>query len=116
VLAGRTANEQEKHRGNSGEKTMKLWSRSQNIAVDRAASTRTLMETSEARPCFFHRDCGGMAEIEKQGKAVCRVCAKAMKGIEYPLRQPSREPLYPVPADLVKQLGMGMGKTKRVRT
>lgn len=95
---------------------MEQWSESQNTAVDRTAPTRILMETSETRPCFFHRDCGSMAEIEKQGKAVCRVCASVMKGIEYQLRRPSREPLYPVPDDLVKQLGMGMGKTKRART
>lgn len=69
---------------------------------------------AEERPCFFHGECGGVAEIEKQGKAVCRPCAMGIKGIEYPLRAPSREPLYPVPEDLARQLGMRNGKTRRV--
>lgn len=68
---------------------------------------------AEARPCFFHRDCNGTAEMEKQGKAVCRKCAATMNGIEYPLRAPSREPLYRAPEELAKQLGMRASKRKR---
>lgn len=66
-----------------------------------------------APPCFFHRDCGGIAEIEKQGKAVCRVCAGGLEGIEYPLRVPSREPLYRKPKELVLQLEMKEQRRKR---
>lgn len=94
---------------------MEQWSASQETAVERAASVSVLIQGNEARPCFFHRDCGGTAEIEKQGKAVCRICASAMNGIEYPLRAPSRDPLYPMPEELVKQLGMRIGKAKRAR-
>lgn len=96
---------------------MEQWSGSQRIAVNGAGIKAETVGTgqSEARPCFFHRDCGGMAEVEKQGKAVCRCCATGLKGIEYPLRAPSREPLYPMPEELVKQLDMGRGKAKRAK-
>jgi hypothetical protein len=60
----------------------------------------------EAYPCFFHRDCGGTAEVEKQGKSVCKGCAARINGSEYPLRKPCREPLYPNVRDLILQLGM----------
>jgi hypothetical protein len=66
-----------------------------------------------ARPCFFHRDCGGAAELEKQGKAVCRACGQGLHGIEYPLREPSREPLYWKAEELVLQLDMKEGGRKR---
>lgn len=66
-----------------------------------------------APPCFFHRDCGETAEIEKQGKAVCRPCARGLNGTEYPLRQPSRDPLYLRPEELVLQLEMKESKRKR---
>ncbi len=60
----------------------------------------------EAYPCFFHRDCGGRAEVEKQGKGVCRECAAHLKGNEYPLRKPCRGPLYPNVRELILQLEM----------
>jgi hypothetical protein len=66
-----------------------------------------------APPCFFHRDCGGTAAIEKQGKAVCRACAGGLNGLEYPLRAPSREPLYRKAEELVLQLEMKEGRRKR---
>lgn len=94
---------------------MEQWSGSQETAVEGIASSAVSVERSEARPCFFHRDCGGAAEIEKQGKAVCRPCASGMNGIEYPLRAPSREPLYRVPEELAKQLGIRTGRPKRAR-
>lgn len=58
------------------------------------------------RPCFFHRQCRRPAEIEKQGKAVCRVCANEINGDEYPLRAPCREPLFWDANELALQLGM----------
>jgi hypothetical protein len=67
----------------------------------------------KAPPCFFHRDCGGVAEIEKQGKAVCRACAGGLSGVQYPLREPSREPLYSKPEELVLQLEMKEGRRNR---
>lgn len=85
-----------------------------DLLEERNARTETTeTKAAEARPCFFHGECGGMAEVEKQGKAVCRPCAMGIKGTEYPLRAPSREPLYPVPEELAQQLGMHAGKTRR---
>ena len=79
--------------------------------ADRSPDTR---ETGfAAPPCFFHRDCGGTAAIEKQGKAVCRACAEGLNGIEYALRAPSREPLYRKAEELVLQLEMKEGRRKR---
>lgn len=79
-----------------------------------AGHSRDTQETGfAAPPCFFHRDCGGTAAIEKQGKAVCRVCADGLNGIEYPLRPPSREPLYRKAEELVLQLEMKEGRRKR---
>jgi len=66
-----------------------------------------------AQPCFFHRDCGSTAEVEKQGKAVCRACARGLNGAEYSLRAPNREPLYRKPEELVLQLEMKEGRRKR---
>lgn len=78
------------------------------------AGTRDSREGGfSAPPCFFHRDCGGTAAVEKQGKAVCRACADGLKGTEYPLRAPSREPLYRKAEELVLQLEMKEGRRKR---
>lgn len=94
---------------------MELQTRSGAVAVEeRGGEAEALrIEKPEERPCFFHGECGGTAEIEKQGKAVCRPCAMRIKGVEYPLRAPSREPLYPVPEELERQLGMHAGKARR---
>jgi hypothetical protein len=95
------------------------------VAENAAAARRVPRVSSEERtahsketgfsapPCFFHRDCGGTAEIEKQGKAVCRSCARGLNGVEYPLREPSCEPLYSKPEELVLQLEMKEGRRKR---
>ncbi len=58
--------------------------------------------------CFFHHLCAGVAELEKQGKTVCRACASAMKGVEYPLRVPSIAPLFTPEEEksLTGQMGM----------
>ncbi len=60
------------------------------------------------RPCFFFRDCGRLAEVEKQGKAVCRGCARTLVGTEYPLRPPVAAPLYDPEeeAELAVQTGL----------
>lgn len=59
-------------------------------------------------PCFFHRSCGGVAEVEKQGKALCRNCAGSLKGLEYPLRKPGLGPLFSLKEEqaLIGQMGM----------
>src|SRR5579884_735966 len=51
-------------------------SRTGAVTVDsaRAAAQQTNAEAFAPPPCFFHRECGSRAEIEKQGKAVCRAC------------------------------------------
>ena len=45
-------------------------------------------------PCFFWTSCHRRAALEKQGKSVCAECAEGLKGTAYPLRPPSRAPLY----------------------
>jgi len=47
-----------------------------------------------APPCFFWEKCRNYAQLEKGGKSVCQPCAERMRGLRYPLRPPSREPLY----------------------
>lgn len=49
---------------------------------------------SSAPPCFYWAHCARRAEIEKLGRSVCRRCAATLRGSEYPLRDPGREPLY----------------------
>jgi hypothetical protein len=49
---------------------------------------------SSAPPCFNWTDCGRRAALEKAGRSVCRPCAGALSGAEYPLRHPSTELLY----------------------
>lgn len=65
---------------------------------------------SPERPCFFHQQCRRQAQLEKQGKALCRACADKVNGIEYPLRTPSRDPLYWDSDELALQLGMRESK------
>lgn len=92
---------------------MEQWSGTQTTATEAGILAANANKKAGAPPCFFHRDCGGTAEMEKQGKALCRNCAATINGVEYPLRAPSREPLYRVPEELAKQLGMWEGKRKR---
>ena len=66
-----------------------------------------------ATPCFFHRRCGNVAVTEKQGKTLCRSCANSISAEEFPLRAPTREPLYRSTEDLVRQLGMEMHRMDR---
>lgn len=75
-------------------------------------STPAAVETS-APPCFFHRRCGNTAVMEKQGKTLCRPCGSRIAADEFPLRAPTREPLYWSAQDLVRQLGMEMPRHRR---
>ena len=45
-------------------------------------------------PCFFWNLCSARATVEKAGRSVCLGCAARLRGVEYPLRRPSLEPLY----------------------
>jgi hypothetical protein len=47
-----------------------------------------------APPCFFWSSCRCLAELEKQGKSVCSACGAHLIGQTYPLRAPTRQPLY----------------------
>jgi hypothetical protein len=47
-----------------------------------------------APPCFNWTACGQPATVEKAGRSVCRSCAAALRGTEYPLRKPTPEFLY----------------------
>ena len=49
---------------------------------------------STAPPCFYWSHCRQRAALEKIGRSVCRRCAATLRGIEYPLRNPSAQPLY----------------------
>ena len=45
-------------------------------------------------PCFYWARCRQRAALEKSGRSVCRLCSASLCGTEYPLRNPSAEPLY----------------------
>ncbi len=47
-----------------------------------------------APPCFFSNLCLQRAAIEKAGRSVCRTCSTRLRGVEFPLRPPSLQPLY----------------------
>jgi hypothetical protein len=59
-----------------------------------------------APPCFYFEVCGRPSSLEKQGKAVCSPCAARLAGREYPLRPPTRRPLYDSSRAAAKALGM----------
>ena len=50
--------------------------------------------TFAAPPCFFSNLCLKRAAIEKAGRSVCVGCAARLRGVEFPLRPPSLQPLY----------------------
>lgn len=57
------------------------------------ATTQVCAEIN-APPCFFWSKCCERAHMEKNGRSVCLKCAGRLRGIEYPLRPPSLEPIY----------------------
>ncbi len=57
-------------------------------------------------PCFYWKSCRRYAGVEQQGKSVCRPCAERLKGIPYPLRLPTRAPLYHSGWELARDLDM----------
>jgi hypothetical protein len=65
-------------------------------------------------PCFNWRLCRGRAALEKGGKSVCRRCAATLRGQEYPLRPPTRRPLYPSGRDAAEAMQMIESNHKRL--
>ena len=63
-------------------------------------------QEAAAPPCFFSQVCLRRAAIEKAGRSVCRGCAARVRGIEYPLRDPSLQPLYLTGRDASEALDM----------
>jgi hypothetical protein len=59
-----------------------------------------------ASPCFFSQVCLRRSAIEKGGRSVCRGCAQRMRGLEYPLRDPSLQPLYLTGRSICEELDM----------
>jgi hypothetical protein len=69
-------------------------------------SQSSALEVAAAPPCFFSQVCLRRAAIEKGGRSVCRGCAGRMRGVEYPLRDPSLQPLYLTGRDAREALDM----------
>ncbi len=65
-------------------------------------------------PCFFWKLCRGRAALEKGGKSVCRRCAATLRGQEYPLRPPTRRPLYLRGRDAAEAMEMIESNHKRL--
>jgi len=63
-------------------------------------------QEATAPPCFFSQVCLRRAAIEKAGRSVCRGCAARLRGVEYPLRDPSLQPLYLTGRDASEALDM----------
>jgi hypothetical protein len=57
-------------------------------------------------PCFYFSSCRRNADLEKNGKSLCRSCAGRLKGREYPLRPPARQPLYEDAREAAEALDM----------
>jgi hypothetical protein len=58
-------------------------------------------------PCFYYNLCRRTAEVEKCGRAVCRICAAAnLRGREFPLREPTRLPLYATDNEAAESVDM----------
>jgi hypothetical protein len=54
----------------------------------------TAPQAFAAPPCFFSNLCLRRATIEKAGRSVCVGCSTRLRGVEFPLRPPSLQPLY----------------------
>ena len=47
-----------------------------------------------APPCYFSNLCLRRATIEKAGRSACGGCSTRLRGVEFPLRPPSLQPIY----------------------
>jgi hypothetical protein len=63
-------------------------------------------QEAAAPPCFFSQVCLRRAAMEKAGRSVCRGCAGRVRGLEYPLRDPSLQPIYLTGRDASEALDM----------
>ena len=70
---------------------------------------------ASAPPCFYFSACRGHAALEKNGKSLCHACAACTRGREYPLRAPSRLPLYLSDRELGEALSLISSPRRRVR-
>jgi hypothetical protein len=70
------------------------------------ATVETLANEIAAPPCFYWRVCLQRAAVEKTGRSVCRGCAKRLRGVEYPVRSPSLQPLYLTGRTISEELDM----------
>lgn len=70
------------------------------------ANSAGLISSNGAVPCFHFGCCRRYAELEKQGKSLCRACAPLHRGREYPLRSPTSESLYASGRQLARELEM----------
>jgi hypothetical protein len=77
-------------------------------------STASTPPDGSPPPCFFWKLCRGRAALEKGGKSVCRRCAATLRGREYPLRPPTRQPLYPSGRDAAEAMQMIESNHKRL--
>jgi hypothetical protein len=63
-------------------------------------------------PCFHFSSCRQNATVEKSGKSLCRSCADRLEGREYPLRPPTREPLYKDDQEVSESLDIPVPRRK----
>jgi hypothetical protein len=80
-------------------------SETKNLEMTRANSAG-LISSNGAVPCFHFVRCRRHAQLEKQGKSLCRACAWLHRGREYPLRSPAAESIYASGRQLARQLEM----------
>jgi hypothetical protein len=59
-----------------------------------SARSHAAPQAFAAPPCFFSNLCLRRATIEKAGRSVCVGCSTRLRGVEFPLRPPSLQPLY----------------------
>ena len=72
------------------------------------------MPNDDLRPCFNFSACRRNANVEKGGKSLCRSCANQLAGREYPLRQPTREPLYKDDSEVSESLGLPVPRKQNI--
>lgn len=68
-----------------------------------------------APPCFYFFACRQHAALEKNGKSLCHGCAAHAEGREYPLRAPSRRPLYLSDRQVAEALSLIAPPRRRMR-
>lgn len=49
------------------------------------SDTSPIVDSGKPNPCYHFKACGRVAEVEKEGKGLCRSCAAFHRGQEFPL-------------------------------